>query len=249
MSSRVSIKLGVLSLFAVLALTACSGNRTFEPYKRPESGILLTGADEKNLLTQSRGRAAELDRNCMECHKGHRDPHRTHEFGLAGADGPPAASAETQYGYGYYIACVDCHGGAPEGETKEQAHPRNVKYPALWASSANPERSYTLLLAEEWEWIRFVNPGDLRVANTTCGPCHPNHVLSVTKSLMTTSAHFWGTAGYANGIIPLKKTFLGESYNGAHGLPQRLNTVWKTEEEKAADLAHDVVPSVLPLPH
>ncbi len=56
MSSPVSIKLGVLSLFAVLALTACSGKRTFEQYKRPESGILLTGADEKNLLTQSRGK-------------------------------------------------------------------------------------------------------------------------------------------------------------------------------------------------
>jgi len=48
------------------------------------------------------------------------------------------------------------------------------RYPAAWnwPSSANPERSYTLLNRESSEYIRFVNPGDYRVARDSCGACH-----------------------------------------------------------------------------
>ena len=38
--------------------------------------------------------------------------------------------------------------------------------------SANPERAYTALLDESLDFVRFVNPGDLRAAPTACGPCH-----------------------------------------------------------------------------
>ena len=34
-------------------------------------------------------------------------------------------------------------------------------------SGANPERSNTLLARESWEFVRFVNPGDLRVVGKT----------------------------------------------------------------------------------
>ena len=78
-------------------------------------------------------------------------------------------------------------------------------------SSANPERSYTLLLAESPEFVRFVNPGDLRVAQETCGTCHQDEVNRVLKSPMTTSSIFFGAAGYANGIVGQKLSALGES--------------------------------------
>ena len=38
------------------------------------------------------------------------------------------------------------------------------KYPKRWLSSANPERTYTLLNDEHPEFVRFINPGDLRAA-------------------------------------------------------------------------------------
>ncbi len=34
-------------------------------------------------------------------------------------------------------------------------------------TGANPERSNTLLARESWEFVRFINPGDLRVVGKT----------------------------------------------------------------------------------
>ena len=49
-----------------------------------------------------------------------------------------------------------------------------AKNPGAWRNSANPIRSYTLLNHESPEYIRFVNPGDLRVNHLSCGTvnCH-----------------------------------------------------------------------------
>src|ERR1700730_17841827 len=78
------------------------------------------------------------------------------------------------------LGCTDCHGGdatvrvgselpvnSPEYQTaKQKAHPT----PKILANgnSANPVRAYTKWLKEDWNYIRFVNPGDLRVAATHC---------------------------------------------------------------------------------
>jgi hypothetical protein len=74
------------------------------------------------------------------------------------------------------LGCTDCHGGdatarRTSGDSSadpdylavmERAHvlPR---YPESWnyPSSANPERTYTLLNNESPEFTRFINPGDL----------------------------------------------------------------------------------------
>src|SRR3546814_9556697 len=75
------------------------------------------------------------------------------------------------------LGCTDCHGGnaAVRGDpalgfedpayvaARERAHvlPR---YPKSWhyPSSANPQRTYTLLNREAPEFVRFVNPSDYR---------------------------------------------------------------------------------------
>ena len=61
---------------------------------------------------------------------------------------------------------------------KTDAHVQ-PRFPREWQSEgkytgANPERTNTLLNRESWEFVRFVNPGDLRVAAQTCGSsaCH-----------------------------------------------------------------------------
>jgi hypothetical protein len=121
------------------------------------------------------------------------------------------------------IGCVDCHGGNPMATDKFHAHVHPA-IPDAWPSSANPVRSYTLLNHESPEFIRFVNPGDLRVAAFTCGQCHAQEVMQVRKSMMTHGCMLWGAALYNNGAVPFKQPRYGESYS-IHGTPQRLQNV------------------------
>jgi hypothetical protein len=136
------------------------------------------------------------------------------------------------------LGCTDCHGGNSEAmmvagtpqnsagyaQVKSQAHPqpRNAES-AL--SSANAERTYTSWLRKSWDYVRFVNPGDLRVAEKTCGTsgCHTAEVRKVQTSMMTHGAMLWGAALYNNGAFPLKSPQFGESY-GPDGSPRRLTT-------------------------
>jgi hypothetical protein len=142
------------------------------------------------------------------------------------------------------IGCVDCHGGdatvrgargqrpgqAAYEEAKRRAHV-HPRFPPAWgksrtpASAANPVRSYTLLNRESPEFIRFINPGDLRVAHLTCGVegCHPGEVATVRKSMMAHGAMLWGAALYNNGAFPLKNPRFGEAY-APDGTPVRLQT-------------------------
>lgn len=192
----------LLGLFAAsIALGSCGHHSSSKDWTSYEDSI----RDNKALLTSRSRSIADLDQNCLVCHENARDPHGSS-----------------------YMACVECHGGSPEGTTIEAAHP-SPKHPERWKSSANPERSYALLNDESREWIKFVNPGDLRVAGETCGGCHDNQVLAVAKSTMTNSAPFWGMAAYANGIAPFKRTVFGESYS-PEGLPQQTNNLIPTED-------------------
>jgi hypothetical protein len=123
------------------------------------------------------------------------------------------------------LGCTDCHGGNANTEDKNQAHvaPRNRNN---WPTTANPERTYTLLNSESVEFIRFMNPGDLRAAGQTCGSsgCHSDIVTKVRTSLMTHGAFLWGAALYNNGAWPYKNAAFGESYD-EQGRPQKLFTV------------------------
>ena len=62
-------------------------------------------------------------------------------------------------------------------------------------------RSYALLNHEAPEFIRFVNPGDLRIAHLSCGTvgCHPKEVMQSRKSMMTHGCMLWEAAAYNNG--------------------------------------------------
>ena len=122
-----------------------------------------------------------------------------------------------------HLGCTDCHGGDATTTDIRRAHvwPR---YGKAWRSSANPVRSYTILNHESPEFIRFMNPGDLRVAHISCGQCHPNEVLQLRKSMMTHGCMLWGAALYNNGSTDEKYSRFGESYS-MKGTPQILQTV------------------------
>ncbi|MEX2366108.1 MAG: hypothetical protein WD601_05845, partial [Pseudohongiellaceae bacterium] len=120
------------------------------------------------------------------------------------------------------LGCTDCHGGDArvvfnagddELEVLKRAHVL-PNYPSDWhfPSSRNPEISYTLLNREAKEFVRFVNPSDLRVAEDACGACHLETVQAAKRSIMATGAMLFGAASYANNILPYKKYILGEAY-------------------------------------
>ena len=119
----------------------------FEPYPMPTE---LAGVD---LLRQPAELARTKSAGCVHCHQKVCDPHGKDTL---------------------HLGCTDCHGGDASTCDKAAAHV-HPRFPDAWPSSANPVRSYTLLNHEKPEFIRFVNPGDLRVAHIGCGTvnCHP----------------------------------------------------------------------------
>jgi len=139
------------------------------------------------------------------------------------------------------LSCTACHGGNPASKLKVEAHVR-PRFPLEWQregrySGANPERSNTLLNRESWEFVRFINPGDLRVAARTCGSssCHEIESKNVPRSMMTHGAMLWGAALYNNGGFHLKDPRFGESYSES-GEPQTLLQTTTDEERRIKGL-------------
>ncbi|HVJ81975.1 MAG TPA: hypothetical protein VNC50_12980 [Planctomycetia bacterium] len=154
--------------------------------------------------------------SCIACHQNSHDPHLKRTVRLS---------------------CVDCHGGDATQFAKEKAHVQPC-FPAEWYGASNPVRSYTLLNRETPEFVRFVNPGDLRVAHISCGTakCHAEMVTQVKMNMMTHGAMLWGAALYNNGAVPNKRPAFGESYS-MHGKPQRLQTIpAPTEKEQREEM-------------
>jgi hypothetical protein len=186
------------AIFAIVLVPALgdSGERRSPP------------APERQSVADAEAKSA----GCMSCHVD-TDRHTMHQN--------PAV----------VLGCADCHGGdarvhvetdlSRDGAREDPAYrdalqrahvlPRDPRAWS-WPSSANPERSYTLLNRESPDFVRFVNPGDLRAARDACGACHLAIVQASERSLMATSAMFWGGASYNNGILPFKRYILGESY-------------------------------------
>jgi len=207
--------------------------------------MLLTFASssmaEDARLRQTQQQAAAKSASCVACHEGIEPMH---------------ASSAVRLG------CVDCHGGdatvaVPANVTREsteytaaknQAHVPATN-PENWMrdgkpSTSNPLYPYTKWLKESADYVKFVNPGDLRVSAETCGGCHQKQVNNVPKSTMATAATFWAAASYANGILGNKFGILGENYtrDGQPGMIKESREL--TEEEKAKG----ALPFLLPLP-
>ena len=162
------------------------------------------------------------------------------------------------------LGCTDCHGGnatiigdpshgfkdAAYVKARDQAHvlprlPNSWHYP----DSANPKRSYTLLNKEAPEYIRFVNPGDYRVARDACGACHLETIEAAERSIMASGAMLWGGAAYNNGVVPFKNYIFGEAYT-EDGEPAKIvspgsppGTVTPAEAERGALAALYPLPS------
>ncbi len=134
--------------------------------------------------------------------------------------------------------------GISASETNRRIRSRAMQ--KLADRSANAERMYTQWLKESPEYVRFVNPGDLRVAPETCGRtgCHPSEVRNVSTSMMTTGGMLWGAALYNNGGYPHKDTRFGESYSH-DGTPQTVRTIPAPSAEETR--TKGILPEITPL--
>ena len=158
--------------------------------------------------------AASRLEGCVTCH-GQIEP--MHKYGTTETldklkDGKDAVG----------LTCTGCHGGNPvprktsdDPQVDRASQRRSARarrsFPREWQrdgkyTGANPERTNTLLARESWEFVRFINPGDLRVAAKTCGggACHDVESKNVARSMMTHGAMLWGAALYNNGGFPLE---------------------------------------------
>jgi hypothetical protein len=143
------------------------------------------------------------------------------------------------------LGCTDCHGGNPAPNlSKEAAHvlPKNKEF---WKTAANPPNSNVWLNHESPEFIRFINPGDLRVAKQSCGLCHDNIINNVHHSMMNHGAMLWGAALYNNGGFNLKNYRFGQAY-GASGAPLRLVNYTPVSKEDTKE--RGILPFLDPLP-
>jgi hypothetical protein len=190
-----------------------------DPFPMPEEWANV------RLMEQTADEAAAKSGGCVACHQNVGDPHCKPTL---------------------RIGCTDCHGGNANCATKEQAHVP-ARFPHLWpGGGANPVRSYTLLNHESPDFIRFVNPGDFRIAHISCGTagCHPKEVQTNRKQIMATGCMLWGAAAYNNGTLPSKPPIVGEAYgmNGA-SLMLKTHPAPTPEEQKRG-----VIAALYPLP-
>lgn len=179
-----------------------------------------------NKIDQPLSEAARKSAGCKDCHTT-TDAHTMH-----------ASKAVV-------LGCTDCHGGNPKrGLAKEQAHVLPL-HPEYWLKGANPINAHAALNHESPEFIQFFNPGDLRVADITCGPCHTDTVERVRHSMMNHGGMLWNAAAYNNGAIQYKNAIVGQAY-GPNGVPLKLNNPWKPTAEETRTTG--VLPWLLPLP-
>ena len=223
MAVRLSaIKLAALAA-AVLVIVTASGRfvrpAIGQPAHPAESASSQAMAEQppQLLLMQTQEEADRKSAGCRSCHT-KTDSQTMHTS--------PAVR----------LGCTDCHGGNPDIRisnglsaqspeyitAKNQAHlqPRVLSNKL---DGALPVRAYTAWLRENPDYIRFINPGDLRIAAATCGRagCHVSELQKVRTSMMSHGAMLWGAALYNNGGFPLKNPHFGESYS-TNGEPQRL---------------------------
>src|ERR1043165_5319086 len=148
----------------------------------------------QNWIDQSQAAADAKSSGCIQCHAGVEPMHKAAHV---------------------VLGCTDCHGGNPARNLKkEQAHIL-PQHPEFWKTSANPPNSNVWLNHESPEFIRFMNPGDLRVAKQTCGLCHNDIINRVDHSMMNTGPMLWGAALYNNSGFYLQNYRFGQEIGRA----------------------------------
>ncbi len=109
------------------------------------------------------------------------------------------------------LSCTDCHGGNPNAFTRAEAHVSSGESPQFIKNLAQDQLDQV-----DPDYLRFVNPGDLRVATVGCGSsnpanpglgCHQSIVDTTNLSVMTTYAGHYTLPRYLTGSQPRADEF------------------------------------------
>lgn len=96
------------------------------------------------------------------------------------------------------LGCVLCHGGNGSKPTQQEAHVR----PQLgW-----PQDERVVARGFDPDFVRFRDPGDLRVVGETCGACHAEEVERLGQSLHGTTAGHLNDGLYENGLLDKRES-------------------------------------------
>ncbi len=172
----------IVSALALAALAACSG----------ETGSLQVQAVS----------------SCMLCHNGSLEG----DYSGPGIENPhPFTGAAS-------LQCTECHGGNPNGTDLATSHvppppeigdetfqTTNAKayFNRLTLTGVDKFADYTVNghTYSALDYLRFVNPGDLRVtkAGVGCGQCHVAHSECVNNSLLATETGIYSGAFFTTG--------------------------------------------------
>ena len=236
---KLVLVLAFTGILAVIGTSSVRSKATSDATLARASSAKSETVAKANPVTQQTPAPAAFQEGCITCHGQIEPMHETKSGKLEeGRDGQK-------------LSCTFCHGGNPaEMSNKELAHVQ-PRFPGEWKrnnqrTTSNPERTNTLLARESREFVRFINPGDLRVADQTCGSCHQTETSNVSNSMMRHGAMLWGAALYNNGGFPLKDTRFGESYSDETGAPERLIQQGDIKPEQM--VLRGILPYLDPLP-
>lgn len=111
---------------------------------------------------------------------------------------------------GFELACTNCHGG--DGEAKDKADSHVVPAPDFVAERNGYIKNLSVeeLDQVDPDYLRFINPGDYRIAEQTCGSgssadtestgCHQSIVYSAQRSTMATFAGHFNVPRFQQGL-------------------------------------------------
>jgi len=143
--------------------------------------------------------------------------------------------------------CVICHGGDATSTDIDVAHvapPDNyaeIRGDGLPAAPHGYIKDMPPDMLDQIDpaYLQFINPGDIRVTDQTCGLCHPEQVAGVRNSVMTTNAgHYMPTLYYAG--LQDREAIYGsystedEDYTGAIGTSPHVDTLTPPDEDAVA---------------
>ncbi len=153
------------------------------------------------VVARTSSAAPPSSESCVECHAGLEQMHPE-----ASVKDPQTGKEEVRE-----ITCVECHGGNGTQQQKAQAHVQPLNQ-AMFGLREYRKSSYAAINGEKPEFVRFMNPGDLRIADETCGQCHMEIVRSQRKNIMAHNSMVHNAVFYNNGAIDNKKPIYGEAF-------------------------------------
>ena len=189
--------------------------------------VALAGCSDSGTSRNEDREVAATAESCMSCHNGsaHND------YAGPGMENPhPFNGAAT-------ITCTGCHGGNGNGTDMLSSHvppPPEIGdrdfqdgnaeayFNRLTQVGLDKYANYTVddVTYSPIDYIKFINPGDLRVTTEGegCGSCHAPHSDLVSHSLLATSAGILSGALYAIGVESVIPDTVGDYQNTASDL-------------------------------